>query len=106
MPKKSAVELATVSRIADHRPRITAPDGMSPEETALCCRTMATWPSSCAYRRKVGLIRKRSCGRSPVNQCAKLACRWKTLPRSVTVREARRAGGRKRSRLLRDAVSP
>ena len=29
MPKKSAVELATVSRIADHRPRITAPDGMS-----------------------------------------------------------------------------
>ena len=64
------------------------------------------WPSSCAYRRKVGLIRKRSCGRSPVNQCAKLACRWKTLPRSVTVREAGRAGGRNRSRLLRDVVSP
>ena len=85
----------------DHRPRITAPYGMSPEETALfrkivedchpshfaqcdapllrayvqaCLLPMRCaigksvaarwprWPSSCAYRRKIGLIRKRSCG--------------------------------------------
>ena len=32
MPRKSAAELATVSNIQDHRPRISAPPGMSPEE--------------------------------------------------------------------------
>jgi hypothetical protein len=35
MPRKSAAELATVSRIKDHLPRITAPDGMSREELTL-----------------------------------------------------------------------
>ena len=35
MSKKSATELAVVPRLADHHRRITAPDGMTPEETAL-----------------------------------------------------------------------
>ena len=35
MPRKSAAELAIVPRLADHHRRITAPDGMTPEETAL-----------------------------------------------------------------------
>ena len=35
MPRKSAAELAIVPRLADHYRRITAPDGMTPEETAL-----------------------------------------------------------------------
>ena len=35
MPRKSRAVLAVVSRLADHHRRITAPDGMSPEETAL-----------------------------------------------------------------------
>ena len=35
MPRKSATELAVVPRLADHHRRITAPDGMTPEETAL-----------------------------------------------------------------------
>ena len=35
MPRTSAAELAIVPRLADHHRRITAPDGMTPEETAL-----------------------------------------------------------------------
>jgi hypothetical protein len=35
MPRKSAAELAEVPHLADHYRRITAPDGMTPEETAL-----------------------------------------------------------------------
>ena len=35
MPRKSAAELSVVPRLADHHRRITAPDGMSPEETTL-----------------------------------------------------------------------
>ena len=35
MPRKSAADLAIVPRLADHHRRITAPDGMTPEETAL-----------------------------------------------------------------------
>ena len=35
MPRKSAAELAIVPRLADHYRRITAPDGMTPEETSL-----------------------------------------------------------------------
>ena len=60
------------------------------------------WPSSCAYRRKVGLIRKRSCGRSPVNHGENSVLASKAWPRSVMVREVGRSRGRNRSRLLRD----
>ncbi len=35
MPRKSAAELSVVPRLADHHRRITAPDGMTPEETTL-----------------------------------------------------------------------
>ena len=44
MPRKSRAELAVVSRLADHHRRITAPDGMSPEETALFRRSLRPRP--------------------------------------------------------------
>ena len=41
MPRKSRAELATISNIQDHRPRITAPPGMSPEELTVFQRIVA-----------------------------------------------------------------